>query len=86
MTSFIGLPAGQVRCLHTIIVLIDQTGMSPTLDEIAEAMPRAADEKPLTRQGVRFLVEELVKKGRLARDPHKHRSITVVETKKALKK
>lgn len=84
MTNFMGLPSAQIRCLHAIVRLIEEKGISPTLDEIAEAMQ--TQEKRPSRQAVYQLVNELAAKGRITRDPHKHRSITVVEKKEAIKK
>lgn len=80
MTSFIGLPTRQMQCLHSIIRLIEDTGQSPSLDEIAAQMVLYTGSK-ITQQQVHKLVDELVSKGRLHREPKKHRSITVVEKK-----
>lgn len=82
MTSFIGLPTRQGQCLYAIIAHIDDKGTSPTLDEIADIMERI-NRAPVTKQQVHVLVNELVSKGRITRDPNKHRSITVVEKKDA---
>ncbi len=82
MTSFIGLPTRQMQCLHSIIMLIEETGQSPQLDEIAARMVLYTG-STVTKQQVHTLVDELEAKGRINRDPKKHRSITVVEVKDA---
>lgn len=82
MTSFIGLPTRQGQCLYAIIRHIDTVGTSPTLDEIAEVMGKISGDK-FTKQQIHTLVDELASKGRITRDPKKHRSITVVEKKDA---
>ena len=74
MTNFTGLPEKQAQCLHLIIRHIDETGISPTYPELAQAMG-------CTPQNVKGIVDELVTKGRLTRDANKHRSIQVVEKK-----
>src|SRR4051812_36772956 len=74
LTSFAGLPAQQARCLHSIIRLTEDTGMSPTLEKIAADMD-------CTKQWVGDLVLELKKKGRIKHEAGKHRSIEVVEKK-----
>jgi len=82
MTSFIGLPTRQGQCLYAIIRHIDDTGVSPTLDEVATIMGRL-NQSLVTKQQVHLLVNALVEKGCIHRDPKKHRSITVVEKKDA---
>lgn len=82
MTNFIGLPTRQMQALHSIIMLIEETGQSPSLDEIAARMVLYTGQK-ITKQCVHNLVDELANKGRITRDPKKHRSITVVEKKDA---
>lgn len=74
MTSFAGLPVRQAQALHAIIRLIDETNLSPTIEEIGTAI-RAS------KQQAHELVLELEKKGRIKRDAKKHRSIIVAEQK-----
>lgn len=76
MTSFTGLPVRQAQALHAIIRIIDETGLSPTIEEIGLAIHAP-------KQQAHELILELEKKGRIRRDPKKHRSITVVEVKDA---
>lgn len=82
MTSFIGLPTRQAQCLHAIVRYIDETGQSPTLEDISWLMGQAVGQ-PFTKQQIHTLVNELKEKGRITSDPKKHRSITVVEKKDA---
>lgn len=82
MTSFIGLTTRQGQCLHAIIRHIDDTGQSPTLSEIAARMEQFTG-TDVSKQHVHQLVDILVSRNRITRDPKKHRSITVVEKKDA---
>ena len=69
---FYNLPENQRRVLHFIIRNIEDKGESPTHAEIAAAFD-------MSEQHVHNVLNALEKKGRIKRDKHQHRSITVIE-------
>lgn len=74
---FYNLPEGQRRVLHFIMRNIEDKGESPTLDEIAT-------EFEYTKQYAKKVLDALEKKGRIKRDKHQQRSITIVKEEKTL--
>lgn len=71
---YYNLPTGQMRVLHFIERTIAENGQSPTLEEIAT-------EFDYTKQYAKKVVDALEKKGRISRDKHQQRSITLIKEK-----
>ena len=68
----------QFDLLRYVLAYIDTNGFSPSYDEIREALGLAS------KSNVAVLVDALVKRGKLAKHPHKRRSLHVPVQNEAL--
>lgn len=71
-TPFYNMTGAQREIMELIVSSIDARGMSPTLQELADATKR-------TPQNVRKTLIRLEERGFITREKHAHRGITLKE-------